>query len=186
MEIANIYDNGPISPVAKIKDNLSIFTEKNDWDHYLIDYIEPIPMSSPFQVEMITANGFTQMAANGSMQKAVVQILQMNSNELLHLRWYPIDDVHGLLWQLSGQARFSSRGAHAHVTQATSTFDPYLATTTFWVLGGEVSKDMNLEVRNPNPVVISQARFAFFGYRYVLRKLASMPAHTTYLPAVGR
>ncbi|GAI52389.1 unnamed protein product, partial [marine sediment metagenome] len=35
-----------------------------------------------------------------------------------------------------------------------------------FIMGNQ--KDMNLEVRNPNPVALPQARFQFFGFRYVI------------------
>jgi len=183
--VANIYDNGPISPIARIKDNLSVWTSTK-WLHYKIDFIEPVPRSSPMVVEMVVASGATTIAANGTIGKQIVPILQMNSNELLHLRWEPLDDVEGVLWELAGQARFSPRGAHARVSLMTGEFDPNLATTTFYIVGGTPAMDMNLAVRNPNPVALAVARFAFFGYRYVLQPLTSEPATTTWLPAQGR
>lgn len=182
-EIANIYDNGPISPIARIKDNLSIFSE-NHWMHFNIDFMEPVPASTPMTVEMVTASGAAVIAALGTIAKQVVALLQMNQNEMLHLRWEPLDDVEGLLWELAGQARFNPRGAHARVGPMTSMRDPYLATTTFFILGRD--KDMNLEVRNPLAVAQSLARFVFFGYRYILKPLAQEPANTTWLPAQGR
>lgn len=184
MQVANIYDNGSISPIARIGDNLSIWSEVK-WTHFNIVFIEPVPRSSPMVVDMVAASGATTIAANGTIAKQVVAILLMNAGEMLHLRWEPLDDVEGLLWQLGGQARFQPRGAHARVSQFTSLYDPYLATTTFWLLGG-ANKDMNLEVRNPNPVALPMARFAFFGFRYILETLPSEPAITTYLPAQGR
>lgn len=181
--VANIYDNGPISPIAKIKENLSIFSE-GKWLHYNIDFIEPVPRSSPMVVEMVVASGATFLPLYGTIAKQLVAILLMNQNELLHLRWEPLDDVEGVLWELPGAARFNPRGAHARVSRFTEARDPYLATTTFFILGW--NKDMNLEVRNPNPVNIPQARFVFFGYRYILVPLTREPTITTWLPAQGR
>lgn len=185
MEVANIYDNGPISPIARINDNLSIWSE-NDFLHFNITYLEPVPRGSPMTVDMVAAWGATVIAAYGSIPQQVVAFLQMNANELLHLRWEPLDDVEGLLWQLPSQPRFNPRGAHARVSQFTEAMDPFLATTTFWILGGTPAKDMALEVRNPNPVALPMARFAFFGFRYILVPLKVKPENTTYLPAQGR
>lgn len=184
MQVANIYDNGSISPIARIKDNLSIFTE-NKWRHFNINYIEPLPRSRPMIVEMVTASAATTIAANGTIAKQLVAIIQVALNELLHLRWEPLDDVEGVLWELGGQAKFQSRGVQARVTPFTHIRDPYLATTTFWILGG-LNLDMNLEVRNPLPVAQPTARFVFFGYRYILDPLSAEPAQSTYLPAQGR
>lgn len=183
MEVANIYDNGPISPIAKIKENLSVFTG-GDWSHYRIEYIEPIPRSHPTIIEMVTASGATTIAANGTIAKQVVPILQVQDLEFTHLRWEPIDDMEGVLWELSSQGKFATRSVHARVTRFTSVRDPYLATSTFWILG--LNRDMNLEVRNPNPVALPLARFVFFGYRYILEPLKTVPTVTTNVPAEGR
>lgn len=182
-EVANLYDNGPISPVAKIKENLSIWTG-GAWSHYQIEFIEPMPRSRPMTVEMVTATGNVVIAANGLIAKSIVAILQLADTEFFHLRWEPIDDVEGVLWELASLGRFASRAVHARVTRFTSVRDPFLATTTFWVMGQQ--RDMQLEVQNPNPVALPQARFVFFGYRYILSSLKAEPARTTYIPAEGR
>lgn len=183
MLVGNIYDNGPISPIAKIEENLSIFT-RDKWAHFRILYIEPMPRSSPMIVEMVTASGATTIAANGTITKQLVPFLQLNDLEFIHLRWEPIDDVEGVLWEQPGTARFVTRAVHARVTRFTGTRDPYLATTTFCILG--MDRNMNLEVRNPNPVALPSARFVFFGYRYLLEVYPGKPDVSTYLPAEGR
>jgi len=190
--VANLYDNGPISPIARIQENLSIWSE-NKWKHFGIKFIEGIPRSSATTVEMVTASGATTIPPYGTIAKRVLPVLQMNAGEMLHLRWEPLDDVEGVLWELGGQARFSPRGAHARVSLVTSTRDPYLATTTFYILGG-VNLDMNLEARNPLPVAQATARFVFFGYRYLLEPLSGAKGRaielgqipSTWLPAQGR
>jgi len=175
-QVSGIYDNGPISPIAKIKENLSIWT-KGKWEHFRIDYIEPMPRSSPMVVDV------GPIAANGIIAKQVVAILQLSDLEFLHLRWEPLDDVEGALWEEAGTARFTTGSVQARVTPFTSLRDPYLATTTFFILGK--NRDMNLEVINPNAVAIPVARFVFFGFRYILEGIP-VPTVSTYLPAQGK
>lgn len=163
--LSGIYDSDRIQPVARIKENLSVLTSGR-WRHWLIDYQEPIPPGPASTVEMITLSGATVLAANATIAKRVVAVLQLNANEFLHLRWEPLDDVEGVLWQLPSQARFSARAIHARVNKLTRLFDPTLASTTFWIIG--LDRDMNLEVRNPQAVAIHSARFMFRGYRYLL------------------
>ena len=181
--LSGIYDSGPIQPIAKIKENLSIWTNQL-WEHYNIEYIEPIPRSSPTIVEMVTASGAVTIAANGMIAKQVVAILQLADDEFFHLRWEPIDDMEGVLWEQASKGRYAARSVHARVNRFTGLRDPYLATTTFWILGR--NRDMNLEVQNPNPVALPQARFVFFGYRYILARLSTPPSVTTWVPAEGR
>lgn len=188
--ISGIYDGGVIAPVAKIKENLSIFTVGH-YVHYRIEFIEPMPWSNPMVVEMVVASGAVTIAANGAIAQRVVAILQLNDNNLLQLRWTPLDDVEGVLWEQAGTGRFVTRGVHSRVDLFTRTFDPYLATTTFFILGKD--RDMQLEVRNPRPVAQALARFVFFGYRYVLKPLDATAVTeieagrkaTTWLPAEG-
>ncbi len=181
--VANLYDNGPISPIIKIKENVSIFTA-NEWLHYVVEYIEPIPRSSPLVVDLVALSGNVLIAANGTIPKQLVAFLQLNDREFLQLRFEPIDDVEGVLWEQSSNGRFVTRSVHARASRFTFTRDPYLATTTFYVIGRD--RDMNLEAVNPNAVALPQARFVFWGFRYILSVLANKPNVTTYLPAEGR
>lgn len=177
MEISGIYDNGPLSPIARIKDNLSIYTAKK-WSHYQINYLEPWPRSSPLRVEMVALAGVTTIAANGTIAKRLVAILQVTDGEMLHVRFEPLDDVEGVVYELPGTGKFVSRNTHARVDMATCLRDPYLSSSTFFILGYQ--KDMNLEVRNPNPVALNQARFQFQGQRYVLDEITpEFPAQFT-------
>jgi len=188
--LSGIYDSQPIQPIAKIKENLSIWTN-GKYSHARIKYLEPLPRSSPMVIEMVTASGAATIAANGTIGKQIVAILQLADNEFFHLRWEPLDDMEGVLWEQASQGRFAARAVHARVNSFTAFRDPYLSTTTFFILGR--NRDMNLEVRNPNPVALPQARFVFWGFRYLLEALSSAEASeiaagrraTTWVPAEG-
>lgn len=188
--LSGIYDSEPIQPIAKIKENLSVWSS-GVWSHYRILNIEPMPLGSPMVVEMVVASGATTIPGYGTIAQRIVAILQLAEREFLHVRWEPIDDVEGILWEQASVGKFVTRGTHSRVTRFTSARDPWLATTTFWILG--MNKDMQLEVRNPNPGALPQARFAFFGYRYKLEELSEVEGKeietgrkpTTYVPAEG-
>lgn len=185
MEVAGIYDNGPISPVAKINENLAIFFDKA-YRFYRIEFIEGIPESSPFVIDLVAIANQVNIAAGQNIQKQAIQVLLMNENELLHLRWEPLDDIEGQLWQLPSQSRYSPKGGQATVSPFTRDHDPYLATTTFFILGQ--NKDPQIGAFNPEAIAQPTARFAFWGYRYILSPLAvggSVPM-ATYLPIAGR
>jgi len=163
--LSGIYDSAWIQPIAKIKENLSIWTQ-GSWSHYVINYLEPVPPGPASTVEMVTASGAAWLLPYATIAKQVVAILQPNELEFMHLRWEPLDNVEGVLWEQAGQAKFNVRNFHARVDLNTKLWDPHLVSTTFWILG--MNRDMNLEVRNPMPVVIPMARFRFWGYRYLL------------------
>ncbi len=164
-QLSGIYDSAPIQPIARIKDNLSILT-LGKWEHYIIDYQEPLPPGPASQVEMVSASGATTIAANGTIQKRIVTVLQLDDLEFLHVRFEPLVPVEGLIWEQSGTEKFHAKNVHARVDRYTRQYDPYLATTTFFVLG--INRDMNLEVRNPLGYALPIAPFQFWGYRMVL------------------
>lgn len=186
MEVGNLYDNGPLSPIARIKDKLACWLV-DKWIPFTIEYIEPIPRSSPFVIDMVALSGLLTIPAGGQAPKQAIAVLQMNANELLHLRWEPIDDVEGGLWELANSARFNPFGGQARVSLFTATRDPWLATTTFFILGQQ--KDVNIGAWNPQAIAQPTARFAFWGYRYLLEPIASgnpFAGPITYVPVSGR
>lgn len=184
----NIYDNGPIAPVCRAKENLAIWTE-NKYIPYTVEWIEPIQPSRPYMVDLLATiqPAATALAAAGQINAQVLAILQMNKDELLHIRWEPLDDVEGALFQLSNMARNASRGGQARTSLFTRLHDPYLSTTTFWILGGDTAKDAQIQVTNPQGVAVYTCRFVFYGFRYILTRQTGNPSgNITYLPAQGR
>lgn len=184
MEVANLYDNGPISPVCQIDEKLGIWTE-NTWRYFNTEFIEGIPRSRPMAIDIVALNNAANIAANGVLTAQFVLAIQpqgtaQKTNELLHLRWEPLDDVEGQLYELA-PARYAPRGAQATVTQLTSMRDPYLATTTFFVLGP--NKDAKIGAYNPNGVALPRATFVFWGFRYILNPLSTVPAVCRKIPA---
>lgn len=207
-QISGIYDSAWIQPICKVGENISVMTIKQ-YSHFRVKYIEPIPAGPASTVDMVLNAGATQIAANATIQRAVIAVLQLNESEFLHLRWEPLDNVEGVLWELSGTQKFGSRSIHARTDRLTRTWDPHLASTTFWILGQ--NHDMQLEVRNAMGYALPAARFVFYGYRYVLEEidLCNVPqnirntmkdnslsnamldavkkyiGHTTFVPAEG-
>lgn len=203
-EIAGIYDSGPITPIAKIKQYLSMWTTTK-WKHFQIEWIEGIPFGDPLKVDMVAAAGATTIAANGALAKQLVGIMQLNDTEMFHGRFMPIEPVEAQLWQLAGTTRFTMRNLQARSTWYTDDVDPDWASTTFWVLGHNL--DLQMEIQNPLQYALPLARVGFWGYRYLLNELAydkydkatqkllaegdldtlrKIGITTTFLPAEGR
>ncbi|MCK9602734.1 MAG: hypothetical protein M0R06_27040 [Sphaerochaeta sp.] len=185
-EVANIYDNGPISPVAKIHENLGILTE-GQYQYFTISFIEGVPRSRPMMFDLVALNGAANIGAytqlNSQLILAIQPAGQDRKKELLHLRWEPVDDVEGQLFELAGHARYTPRGAQAVVTRFSRAADPWLAATTFFVLGQ--NKDAQIGAFNPNGVALPRARFVAWGYRYIVEPLANKPLMSTDLPAMA-
>lgn len=183
-EVSGIYDNGPISPIAKIHENIGILTE-GEYRYFNIDYIEGLPRSRPLMIDMVALVVGANIPAYTQLAAQLVTAIRPGGNdqkkEFLHLRWEPLDDVEGFLFELANQGRFSAAGVFASVTRFSRENDPYLATTTFFVIG--VNKDATIAAFNPNPVALPRARFSFWGYRYILTPLKEPPAVASLLPA---
>jgi hypothetical protein len=186
--ISGLYDSAPIQPVVKIKENISIYTRAK-WQHYSVEYIEPMPRSSPFTADLVAAG--TVLAAAGQINKQLLAILQLDDGEFLQVRWEPIDDVEAVLWETAPTGRFVTRGVHCRVDIGTRLRDPYLSTTQFFVIGRD--RDAQIQIFNPLAVAQPTARLKFWGFRYVIEPLSSAICadivagrkNTTYLPAEG-
>ncbi len=185
-EISGIYDNGPISPVAKIHENLGILTE-GDYRYYNIYYVEGLPRSRPLIIDMVALNNAANIGAYTQLNAQLVQAISPGGSErmkeFLQLRWEPLDDVEGFLFQLSNQGRYSAAGVMASVTRFSRDQDPWLAATSFFALG--INKDAQIGAYNPNAIASPRARFVFWGYRYLVTPLATKPAVATELPATA-
>jgi hypothetical protein len=189
-EVANLYDNGPISPVCKIFENIGILSGGN-WEYHTVQFIEPLPRSGPLVADLVAISGNTTIPGTvggivGTINQQLVQFLRMNEGELLHLRFEPIDDVDVLIAETGSIGRFTTNFVRARVTRFTAFRDPNLATTTFFVVGQD--NDPYIEVRNPTPVAQPMARVAFWGFRYVINEVltAKPTGPITYIPAEGR
>lgn len=183
--VDNLYSSGPMAPMCQIKEHLAIFTDYS-WHGFAVEWAEPVPRSSPFIVDLVDVTGAGTLVPGQTVQGQILGILQQDSNDLGHYRWFVLDDIEGQLWQLSNMARFSPRGGQAGVNLFTPMYDPWLATTTFWVLGGLGDKDARIGCTNISGATIPQARIAFFGYRYILNPEPQVHANARYIPAQGR
>lgn len=184
--IDNLYSSGPMTPVCQIQEHLAVWTDNQRWRGFVVDFIEPIPRSSAFVVDLIVEAGVGTLAPNGQISGRLLNVTRADSNELLHWRFFVLDDIEAQLWQLSNMARFASRGGQAGVTLFTPACDEWLASTTFWVLGGLGDKDARIGCTNISGRTLSQARVGFFGFRYIMTAEEKVHPNARYLPAQGR
>ena len=184
-EYFDIYEPGPIKAVP-INYNIALWTEAK-WKPFRVTYTEGIPQSSPFTVDMCQQRlPAGPIAAGGTIANTAVAVLGMNDKEVCHYRWYPLDDLEGGLWELGNMPRFNPFGGQARTSLFTEEFDPYLATTTFFILGQ--NKNVTIGAWNLWAAAQPTARFSFFGWRYIVEELpqAAMQGPIVYIPAQGR
>jgi len=178
--MSGIYDAEFIQPLARIKENLALWSG-GKWNYYQIQYEEPLPPGPATTVDTVALSLATTLAANATIAKQVILVLQMQANDFFHCRWEPLDNVEGVLWEQAGQQRLMVKNAQARVDRRIRLWDPMLVSTTFGILG--TNRDASLETRNPMAYAIPCARFVFFGYRYILAPIA---AATVTDPAMQR
>lgn len=183
--IDNIYATGPMAPVCQINQHLAIYQDQA-WKGFQVDFIEPIPRSSAFIVDLVVLQATGPLAAGAQIAQQLSQVIQQNKDEMCHFRFFALDDIEAQLWQLASQARFTSRGGQAGVNLFTPQFDPYLATTTFFVLGGQGDRDAQIGCTNVSGGQLPTARVGFFGFRYLLKEEKPVHDRATYIPAQGR
>jgi hypothetical protein len=136
-------------------------------------------------IDMVALLNQANIAAYTQLAAQLVTAIRPGGNdqkkEFLHLRFEPLDDVELFLFELANQGRLSAAGVFASVTRFSRAQDPFLAATTFFVIG--VNKDAQIAAYNPNPVALPRARAGFWGYRYLVTPLSAKPAVATELPA---
>jgi hypothetical protein len=175
---SGIYDSSDIQPLCKIKENLSVLTS-NAWNHFRVDFIEPISPGPASMVEMVVLSGATILAANATIQAMVVPALQLDQNEYVQYRFTVLDNIEAVIWEQSGQQKFATARIHCRVDRRTKFLDPHFSTTTFTIIG--LNRDMQLEIRNPLGYPMPCARVVFWGFKYIL-----MPLDLTGIPESDR
>lgn len=156
---------GRMEPHILPKQNIAVWSQGR-WQHFNADYIESIPASSQTVVNL------GAIAASGTIAQTELTTFDVDEHQLLQLRWYPLDDVEGILWLTRSQGKFATRGVQSRVTHMSRAADPYLATTEFNILGRD--RNAFVEVRNRSAYALGQARFLFWGYKYVLQPLKNI------------
>lgn len=164
--ISGIYDSDRIQPVARMKDNVSILSS-GKYQHYMVDYVEPLAPSPAFILEAVSASGATTLAALATIQKRVETVLQLNDNEFLQVRFQPLDNIEVIIWEQGGQQKFASRNVQTRINRNTVTYDAYMAMSQFFILGRD--RDAQIEIRNPMNYATPSGRIQFWGFRYILK-----------------
>lgn len=193
-EVANIFDSGPISLIARVKDKIGVWgSPAAKYIPLRVEYVDNFPASDPFVVDMCFQGGvFNPLPANGQLTKSAPLILQINALELYHFRWEPIDPwCEGQLFEDGAMPKYNGYGGQGRTSIFTRLYDQWLSTTTFFVLGKD--NNVNINAVNTTGGAQNSARFQFFGFRYLLSDKNpetgqpwTCDGPITYLPAQGR
>lgn len=153
------YRPGPIAPIAQVGDNV-LLSQRRTFEHYRIAFIESLPLSHALVVDAgAIAAGITANAVNPQL------VLDLATGQLGHYRAHVLDDIHVQINQPAATARMSNRNVTARISAFTHLEDPYDAQAEFFILEDQ---RFFLLVTNPTGYALTQARVAFYGFRYVL------------------
>lgn len=163
VQVARVYDPGPIQPVVEWGHNLGVFVQA-DWLFYRVSHVEGLPPSRQLTQDLGAVNN------NASTGETEVTVVRAQDGNLLHVRALPLDEVeldffHGR----STGGRHTTYSTKARVSPQTANADPHLATTTMFVLGNQRSIYAN--AYNDSGYDLGQSRVKFWGWRYRLDPL---------------
>ena len=156
------YSSGPILPVVKIGQNLGVFTQST-YRFYRVLHIEPFPATRQTTFDF----GAVNTAASSTQQE--VTVINAMEGSLQHVRCFVLDDIELEIAQIRASGRFLANTVQARITLYTQAHDPYLATTTLFVLGKD--KPVFGIATNRTGYNLLQSRVVFFGFRYILDRL---------------
>ena len=162
-------------PVVRVKENLELIPEDHPkHGYYKVLYIEQLP-------EFI--HDFGSIAGEGSVADVKVENIYMPDSELAQYRFHPIDDLEIKIKQPSGISRFKTKHKWLAVTSRTHQQAPKMYLSEFFVIEDE---GVYFTVTNPAKSTTKKSRVKFFGWRFVLEKLAEKPDRYTPIPVGGR
>lgn len=170
------YKAGPIEPVCRMGDNVGIFQDK--WIFAKVIYITPLSLSDPIMRD------FGALAAGATSGNIQLTELDMHDLNFGQYRFQVADDITAELRQGAAAARFSNKNRIARVTAFTKLNDPCCHQTEFFVYE---NSSAYMQVTNETDYPLTQARVAFFGFKYICEAYIgpTPPAQYTRVPAAA-
>lgn len=152
---------GPIEPIVLPDQIVGIWVNKI-YKFYRVPYIEGVPRSDPIENDFAVAALLAALATTAVTQ---LRLLEMPDKEFGQFRGFVIDDIAASLWQGRSDGRYKLNNRNARLTRFTHMADPDDHTTEFYVHEDDFAF---MQVLNPTDYDLTQARVAFYGFRYVL------------------
>lgn len=158
-------------PVVRKGENVELI--KNDKDvlgYFVVKYVEPLPRK---------VHTFGSINAETSAGDAEVTDLYMPDGELAQYRMTVLDDVEVTISQPKAKKRHATKSFVHTITPFIQQVAPHL--TQFFVFEDE---QVFFDVKNPTKYNRFNHRIMFYGWRFVLEKIAK-PATFTSIPIEG-
>ena len=150
---------GPIRAVAEIGQKV-LLIDRTSYKLYWVAYREGISPSHPFVANVgVIAAGARVPVFN------TTAILDLNDGQLGQFRAHVLDDIHVVINQPGGLARYGLMNVFARLNAFGRLEDRCDHLTEFFILEDD---RIFLDVTNPTGYALAQARVAFYGFKYVL------------------
>jgi len=179
---AHTYRGGPIEQVVMPGENVGIWVNKV-YEFYKVDYVEPITRSDPVTINL------GALAAGVVSAVTQITLLQMPDLEFAQLRMEVLDDVSCIVYQGRADQRHKLQNVVSTVTRYSPLFDPCGHQSEFYEFEDNY---IFLQATNQTSYALTQARVAFWGFRYVLEyqsqysyKGKTLPEIWTRIPATA-
>ena len=184
LPMLHTYKAGPIEQVVMPGETVGIWVNKV-YEFYKVVYVEGILRSDPVTIDL----GATTVAAPITALTQAT-LLQMPSEEFAQLRMEVLDDVQVAVYQGRADQRHKLFTVASVLNRSQPLFDPCAHITEMYEYEDNY---IFLQATNLTSYPITQARVAFWGYRYVCDPLGDqyswrkgvLPPNWTRIPATA-
>lgn len=160
------------TPTVRVGEVLEL--RKSDKDvlgYFTVQYIEQLPKY---------LKDFGAISAGGTTGDTDMTDLYMPDGELAAYQMVPMDDVEVTVSQPKAKKRYAAKNYVHVITSFISQVMPQQ--TRFWIWEDE---KVYMDVKNPTRYARQRHRVLFYGWRFVLQRLAARPPVFTTIPIEG-
>lgn len=152
------YKAGLVDPIVMPGETVGVWVNKV-FEFYKVMYIEGLNRSDPITIDL------GAIAAGAASAITQLLILEMPTLEFGQFRMEVLDDVAVVLYQGRADQRHKLMNTVANVSRFTHLHDPCAHQTEFYV---HENNWAFIQATNQTLYALTQARVAFWGFRYVL------------------
>ncbi len=182
LPMTHTYREGPIEQIVLPNEIVGIWINKV-YEFYKVQFIEPITRSSPVSQDL------GALAAAGASAITQITLLQMPDLEFAQFRMEVLDDVEIIISQGRADQRHKLQQVVSTLGRMNALFDPCGHLTELYEFEDNY---IFLQATNQTGYALTQARVAFWGFRYVLEvqtqfnwKAKALPERWTRVPATA-
>jgi len=164
-------------PVALIDQNI-VLVEERERRPFRVLFLEPLQPT----IKDFGSIGAASPPVPAVLKDKELDVLKFANNELGQLRHAPLDPVYYELLEPAGVARFVAKGEVTRVGPEVWRLDPHLQRTEIYRYQ---DTSIKLNIYNMKRYGLAKTRIIFYGYRFILEPLPTIPDVYTAVPIKG-